>query len=94
MPGYSPDMPISITHSPDSTQHILEKTVTLNVGKSRSFSFMDDYGDNVHCYINNVTLIDVWKNTEEEMSGRKLFCKKGMLKPLCANPHAPHSHLF
>ena len=61
LPDYSPDMPITITHSPDFTQHILEKTVTLNVGKSRSFSFTDDYGDNVQCYINDVTLIDVWK---------------------------------
>ncbi|MDE7429781.1 MAG: hypothetical protein K2N00_11085 [Lachnospiraceae bacterium] len=72
LPDYSPDMPITITHSPDFTQHILEKTVTLNVGKSRSFSFTDDYGDNVQCHINNVTLIDVWKNTEEEFSDPKL----------------------
>lgn len=72
LPRYSPDMPITITHSPDSTQHILEKTVTLNVGKNRSFSFTDDYGDNVQCHINNVTLIDVWKNTEEELSDPKL----------------------
>jgi len=72
LPDYSPDMPITITHSPDSTQHILEKTVTLNVGKSRSFYFMDDYGDSVQCHINSVTLIDVWKNTEEELSDPKL----------------------
>lgn len=72
LPDYSPDMPITITHSPDSTQHILEKTATLNVGKSRSFSFTDDYGDNVQCHINNVTLIDVWKNTEEELRDPKL----------------------
>ncbi len=72
LPGYSPDMPISITHSPDSTQHILEKTVTLNVGKSHSFSFTDDCGDNVQCHINNVTLIDMWKNTEEKLSNPKL----------------------
>lgn len=72
LPDYSPDMPITITHSPDSTQHILEKTVTLNVGKTRSFSFTDNQGDNVQCQINNVTLIDVWKNTEEEISNPKL----------------------
>lgn len=72
LPDYSSDMPITITHSPDSIQHILEKTVTLNVGKSRSFSFTDDNGDNTQCYINNVTLIDVWKNTEEELSNLKL----------------------
>ncbi len=72
LPDYLPDMPITITHSPNSTQHILEKTITLNVGKSRSFSFTDDYGDNVQCHINNVTLIDVWKNTEEELRDPKL----------------------
>ena len=72
LPDYSPDMPIAITHSPDSTQHILEKTVTLNVGKSRSFYFTDNYGDNVQCHINNVMLIDMWKNTEEELSNPKL----------------------
>nr|WP_277935501.1 hypothetical protein [Parablautia muri] len=72
LPNYSPDMPITITHSPDSTQHILEKTVTLNVGKSRSFSFTDDYGDNVQCHINHVALIDMWKNTEEELRDPKL----------------------
>lgn len=42
------------------------------MGKSRSFSFTDDYGDNVQCHINNVTLIDVWKNTEEELRDPKL----------------------
>lgn len=72
LPDYSPDMPITITHRPDSTQHILEKTVTLNVGKNRSFAFTDGYGDNVQCHINNVTLIDVWKNTEEELLDPKL----------------------
>lgn len=59
LPTYLPNMPITITHSPDSTQHILEKTITLNVGKSRSFYFTDDYGDNVQCHINNITLIDI-----------------------------------
>lgn len=72
LPVYSPDMPITITHSPDPARHILEKTVTLNVGKSRSLSFTDDYGDNVQCHINNVTLIDVWKDTEKELSNPKL----------------------
>lgn len=72
LPDYSPDMPITITHSPDPTRHILEKAVTLNVGKSRSFHFTDDYGENVQCHINNVTLIDMWKNTEEKFSNPKL----------------------
>ena len=72
LPHYSPDMPITITHSPDFTQHIVEKTVTLNVGKSRSFNFTDDYENNVQCHINNVTFIDMWKNTEEELRDPKL----------------------
>lgn len=72
LPDYSPEMPITITHSPNAIRHIVEKPVTLNTGKNRSFSFTDAYGDNVHCYINNVTLIDVWKNTEEELSNPKL----------------------
>lgn len=65
---YSPEMPITIKHRPDPIRHILEKTVTLNVGKSRSFSFVDTYGDKVQCYINKVTLIDVWKDTEEQFN--------------------------
>ena len=70
LPEYSPEMPIIIKHRPASIQHILEKTVTLTVGKSRSFSFVDSYGDKVQCFINNVTLIDVWKDTEEQLKQR------------------------
>ena len=33
---------------------------------------LDDYEDNVQCHINNVTLIDVWENTEEELRDPKL----------------------
>ncbi len=67
LPAYSPKMPITIKHRPDPVCHILEKTVTLQVGKSRSFSFIDNYGDKVWCHINNVTLIDVWKDAEEQL---------------------------
>ncbi len=72
LPHYTPEMPITITHSPDSIGHILEKPVTLHVGKSRSFSFIDDEGDTVWCHVNSVALIDVWKNTEEELKNPKL----------------------
>lgn len=68
LPEYSPEMPITIKHSPSAIQHIVEKTVTLNVGKSRSFSFIDYYGDKVQCFINDVTLIDVWKEAEEKFA--------------------------
>ena len=72
LPRYSPDMPITITHKPDPVRHILEKPVTLNVGKSRSFCFTDNYGDKVQCHVNNVTLIDMWEETEAEFKDLKL----------------------
>ena len=72
LPAYSLDMPITIMHRPNPIRHILEKTVTLNVGKSCSFSFMDHYGDKVQCYINNVILIDVWNDTEKQLNDPKL----------------------
>ena len=68
LPEYSSEMPIVIKHSPGFSRYIVEKTITLNVGKSCSFSFVDNYGDKVQCYINNVVLIDVWKDTEEKFS--------------------------
>lgn len=72
LPEYSPEMPITIVHKPDSARHIIEKTVTLNVGKKQSFHFTDEYGDQVQCHINTVTLMDVWKNTEEQFQDPKL----------------------
>ena len=75
LPPYSPEMPITIKHYPSAIQHIVEKTVTLNVGKSRSFSFVDSYGDEVWCYINDVKLIDVWKDTEEQFNDPRYTTK-------------------
>lgn len=75
LPKYNFEMPITIIHRPNSIQHILEKTITLHIGKSRSFSFTDNYGEKVQCYINNVTLIDVWKETEKLFQHPK-FIKK------------------
>ncbi|MDE7334234.1 MAG: hypothetical protein K2O16_18800 [Lachnospiraceae bacterium] len=72
LPVYSPEMPITITHRPTPIKHILEKTITLQVGKRRSFSFKDTHGDEIWCHINNVTLIDVWKDTEKQLSDPKL----------------------
>ena len=68
LPKYSSETPIIIKHAPGSIQHILEKTITLNVGKSRSFRFIDHDGDQVRCYINHVTLIDVWKDIEDSFN--------------------------
>lgn len=68
LPNYSTEMPIIIKHNPNPIQYILEKTITLNVGKSNSFSFTDNYGDKVQCYINNVSLINVWEDMEEQFS--------------------------
>lgn len=67
LPSYSPEMSITIKHRPDPVCHMLEKTVTLQVGKSRSFSFIDNYGDKVWCHINNVILMDVWEDAEEQL---------------------------
>lgn len=68
LPKYSKEMPIIIKHNPNPIQHILEKTITLNVGKSHSFGFTDNYGDKVQCYINNVFLINVWEDMEKQFS--------------------------
>lgn len=68
LPDYSTEMPIIIKHNPNPIQYILEKTITLNVGKSNTFSFTDNYGDKVQCYINNVSLINVWEDMEEQFS--------------------------
>lgn len=66
LPDYRPNTPITIKHDTGCIRHLLEKNITLNVGKSRSFSFIDNYGDEVWCHINNVTLIDVWKDAKEQ----------------------------
>ena len=72
LPQYTSEMPITIKHIHCFTEHILEKTLTLSVGKSRSFCFVDNYGDEIQCYINNVNLIDVWKNAEEQFRDPRL----------------------
>lgn len=66
LPKYTPEMAVTIKHRPNPVRHILEKNVTLSVGKSRTVSFTDHCGDTVQCYINAVTLMDVWKETEEQ----------------------------
>lgn len=67
LPKYTLDMLIVIKHQPMSKKHILKKTktVTLRTGKKSAFSFMDSYGDRVQCYINDVALIGVWKDTQD-----------------------------
>lgn len=72
LPQYSSGMSITIRHSSCYTECIVEKAITLNVGKSRSFCFADHYGDEVQCYINDVTLIDVWKSAEEQFRDPRL----------------------
>lgn len=75
LPKYSPEMPITIKHRPDPIRHIIEKTVMLTVGKSRSFHFTGHDGDEVWCHINRVTLIDVWKDTEEQFNNPEYLKK-------------------
>ena len=71
LPKYSHETAITIKHMPHPIRHTLEKTITLQVGKSRSLSFLDRHGEQVQCYINNVLLIDVWKDTEENFNNPK-----------------------
>ncbi len=65
LPRYSEDLPITITHRPDAVAHIIEKPVILHVGKACSLSFTDHMKETVWCHVNQVTLIDVWKQAEE-----------------------------
>lgn len=67
LPKYSPEMPLTITHRTDAVRHLVEKSVTLTVGKKRSFHFTDHTGEEVWCYIGKVSLIDVWKDTERQL---------------------------
>lgn len=66
LPKYTPDMPIVLEHGPEFIQHFLEKPVTLTVGKGRTLPFVDHTGESVQCYINSVTRMDLWKDTEEK----------------------------
>ncbi len=75
LPAYTFGMPITITHEPNFIRHTVEKTITLNIGKSSSFYFFDCCNDKVWCYINKITLIDVWENTEEKFNDPKLIEK-------------------
>ncbi len=68
LPGYTPDMPLTITHRPSPRRHIIEKALLLTVGKRRSFCFKDHVGDEVWCHINRVILIDVWEDAEKEFN--------------------------
>ena len=75
LPKYSPQMPILIKHRPDPVRHIVEKTITLTIGKKRSFHFTDHSGEQIWCHINNVTLIDVWEDTEKQFHDPKYIKK-------------------
>lgn len=75
LPGYSPQMPILIKHRPDQIRHFVEKTITLTVGKKRSFSFLDHDGEQVWCHINDITLIDVWEDAEKQFQDPKFIRK-------------------
>ena len=68
LPHYSPEMQITIRHRAAYIRHLLEKTVTLQVGKSRSFCFMDEAHNPVQCYINAVTLIDPWQAMQDQLA--------------------------
>lgn len=79
LPKYSSEMPIILKHRRSSIRHFPEKTLTLTVGKPRSFSFVDHQGDKVQCHINNVALIDMWENTAKELSN-PAYIRKALKK--------------
>lgn len=68
LPRVTSETPILIKHRPDPKIHIIEKTVTLRVGQKRSFCFTDAHGDKVRCYINRVSVMDVWRTMEEQFA--------------------------
>ncbi len=63
LPKYDPDMPITIKHGPFYEKHLLNraKSVAIETGKAFTFQFTAHDGEKVQCYINHVTLIDVWE---------------------------------
>lgn len=71
LPEYEPNMPVTLQYEPKRIPHFLEKTLTLTVGKSRSFHFLDHQGDEVQCYINDVSLVDVWEDVENQLRDPK-----------------------
>lgn len=66
LPKYTKETPLTLIHRDPPRRHILEKTVALTIGKSRSFSFTDHNGEEVWCHINKVSLIDVWEDTARQ----------------------------
>jgi len=73
LPKYSPDMPITIKHESVPEKHLLNraKSITIKIGKPFSFQFTAYDGEKVQCYINNVTLLDVWEDTKKQSSDAK-----------------------
>ena len=74
LPGYSPDMPITIRHDPAPRKHLLAraKPLTLEVGKPMSFRFTAHDGSKVQCHINQVTLVDVWAEARKSFGDEKM----------------------
>lgn len=68
LPDFSSEMSGTLTVRPDPVRHLIEKPVTLTVGKPRTLHFLDQNGSEVECHINNVTLIDVWAETEQQFN--------------------------
>ncbi len=71
LPKCASDTPITIIHRPRPDRHILEKTLTLQVGHRRSFTFTDHLGDKVTCRIRNVELIDMRNEFEISLNNPK-----------------------
>lgn len=68
LPKYSKDMPITIIHDTNHKKCFVEKPIVLEVGKPHEFTFSSDNGEELYCYINNVSLIDIWGEMEEKFN--------------------------
>ena len=68
LPEYSKEMPITIVHDTNYKKCFVEKPVLLKVGKTCEFAFSADNGEELYCYINNVSLIDIWSEMEEQFN--------------------------
>lgn len=66
LPVCSPDTPVTLHYRPDSILHLLEKSLTLHLGQKKSFSFVDERGEQIFCYLNNISFLDIWNISEKK----------------------------
>ena len=67
LPADVSEIPVVLEHGKDWVRHVLGKSLTLSVGKSKTFHFVDHSGETVFCYMNRVIRIDVWQTVAEQL---------------------------